>query len=573
MRFITESEVKGEGNGMLLGIDVGGTFTDAVVVDNGKILAIAKKPTTQGNLLNGIVEAIDKVLEHIAPAHIQRVALSTTVVTNSLVEGKTEAAGLLLIPGPGMNIAGLLPVEPFILSGYIDHRGREVSRPNKREVENVVQQLKGCRTLAVAGKFAVRNPAQEQLVAGWVRETYAPEHVTMGAQVSGTLNFLRRANSAYFNATVWRIFQMFAAAITKAVADRGIKAPLYILKADGGTMPLSHAEDVPVEAIFTGPAASVLGVMAMAAPESQAVSLDIGGTTTDIALWENGVPLFAPGGARINGFPTAVRSFWLRSVGVGGDSYVRRENGQIVVGPMRFGPAMALGGAQPTVSDAMRLLELTQYGEFELAELAMQRLANPNQTAADVAREVLGIAAGLISQAIRDMLAEQAAAPVYKVEDIVYGREFQPQMVLGVGGAAGGLAPMVAAELGVPCIVPPGAMVANAIGAAIARPTTEITLRADTAQGYYTVPELGIKQEFDKGKFSLDTAWTLAAGHLRERAAASGMAEAVADMERLYEEEFNVVRGFYTVGKIITCKLQIKPGVLITVTAKESAGV
>ncbi|MDF2572901.1 MAG: Hydantoinase/oxoprolinase [Sporomusa sp.] len=553
---------------MLLGIDVGGTFTDAVVLVNGQVASSAKLPTTHDGLLSGILAAIDKVLINIDAQKIERVALSTTIVTNALVEEKTDKVALLLMPGPGLNLTGLTPGQPNFLSGYTDHRGREQAAPVKEEVAALCRDLKGAQVAAVAGKFAIRNPAQEQVVAEWVREYLQPTQITLGAQVSGSLNFLRRVNSAYYNSAVWRIFTRFAAAIEAALAERAIVAPVYILKADGGTLPLAAAALRPVEAIFTGPAASVLGIMALANPEEPAISLDIGGTTTDIALWENGAPLFAPGGARVNGYPTAVRSFWLRSVGIGGDSYVRRENGILTVGPMRRGPAMANGGNEATITDALRVVGLIDYGDSQLARQAMDRVAANDQSPEDTAWETLRLAADTVCQAIHDMLKEQAARPVYKVEDIVYGEVFKPELVLGVGGAAMGLAPLVAEKLGLPWQVPSGHMVANAIGAASARPTTEITLRVDTAQGFYTVPELGIKQPVDKRRFTLQEAWVAAETHLAERATTGGMVEGSFHSERLYEEEFNIIRGFNTIGKIMTCTLQLKPGVLTPVDAR-----
>ncbi len=556
---------------MLLGIDVGGTFTDAVVVKEGRVLAAAKTPTTHQELLHGIVRAIDKVLAGITVQAIRRVALSTTIVTNALVEDKTDQVALLLMPGPGLNLTGLIPGQPRFLSGYTDHRGREQAKPIREEVADACRELKGTAVVAaVAGKFSVRNPLQEQTVAGWVNEYLRPAYTTLSAQASGSLNYLRRTNSAYYNSAVWRIFSNFAAAIEAALTERSITAPVYILKADGGTMPLAAARQQPVEAIFTGPAASVLGIMALANPAEATISLDIGGTTTDVALWQGGVPLFAPGGAAVNNYPTAVRSFWLRSVGIGGDSYVRREAGVLAVGPMRRGPAMANGGPEPAVTDALRVAGLIEYGDPTAARQAMARVAADNQTPEDAAYETLQLAVDRIVQAIQGMLAAEAARPVYKVEDIVYGEPFQPELVIGVGGAALGLAPLVAERLELPWQVPAGHMVANAVGAASARPTTEITLRADTAQGFYTVPELGLKQEFDKRRFTLEDAWRAADLHLAERAAAGGMAEAARYSERLYEEQFNVIRGFNTIGKIITCKLQLKPGVLMPVSVREA---
>lgn len=557
---------------MWLGIDVGGTFTDAVAVADQRLLAVAKTPTTSANLLEGIVAALDGVLAKVEAARIRRVALSTTIVTNTLVEGRLDPVALLLLPGPGLDPSRLTPAQPCILSGYVDHRGRVTAPPDREETRRVCRELAGTKKLAVAGKFAVRNPEPERMVAQWVRESLNPDHISLGAEMSGGLNFPRRANSAYYNAAVWQAFQNFAAAISTALAERRITAPVHILKADGGTMPMTAAAAMPVESIFTGPAASVLGIMALQPPAGEAVSLDIGGTTTDIALWRNGVPLFASGGARINGFPTAVRSFWLRSVGIGGDSYVRRAGEQLLVGPMRRGAAMSIGGPEPTVSDALRVAGMIDYGQLELAVQAMKQVALPGQTPVEAANQALAAAAREICRGIEEMIAEEAAAPVYKVEDIVRQVRFRPGLVVGVGGAAGGLAPWVAKTLGVPCQTPPGAMVANAIGAAVARPTTEITLQADTGQRYYTVPELGLRRELTDGRFTLAEAWIQASRHLQERSSREGIsADGLQDYptERIYEEEFPVVRGFRTTGKILTCKLQIKPGALTAVAGGE----
>jgi len=523
------------------------------------VLAQAKAPTTHGDLLAGILAALDAVMAGADRDRLRRVALSTTIVTNAAVEGKLEPTGLLLLPGPGMNISGLMPEKPYILSGYIDHRGREKAAPAEDEVRAACRQLAGRDVFAVAGKFAVRNPRHEQLVAKWLQHLAAPVHVTTGASLSGGLNFWRRANSAYYNAAVWRRFGQFARAVTQAMAERGIAAPVYILKADGGTMPLAAAGERPVEAVFTGPAASVLGVMALTAPKGEAVSLDIGGTTTDIALWRDGQPLFAERGAKIKDYPTAVRAFWLHSIGVGGDSAVRRDGDRIAVGPGREGAAMAAGGPVPTVADAMIVAGLADFGDRAAARAAMRRVAAAGEQPEAAARRVLDFVAAMIAAAVGRMIDEQAAEPVYRVEDVVRGRRLSPQALVGVGGAAPGLAPLVAERLGVSCTVPAMAMVANAVGAAVARPTVEVTLRADTAQGYYTVAELGLRAALPTRRFTLAEARDLAERHLAERAAAAGIPPA--PVETVYTEEFNLIRGFSTTGKIITCRLQIKPGV------------
>lgn len=546
---------------MFLGLDVGGTFTDGAVIVNGEVVSIVKTPTTHDNLLVGILAAVDQLVKEVGSKQFDRIALSTTIVTNALVTGDVDQVGLLIMPGPGMDIRPALPVEPYLLSGYIDHRGRVVSEPTSDEVKNACQRFSASDVFAVSGKFSVRNPSSELAVVKWLQGEKNPDHITMGCNVAGTLNFLRRTNSAYYNAAVWRKFNGFATAVEKMLTLRGISAPVHILKADGGTLPLDIARKYPVEAIFTGPAASVLGIMAMNPTSVPTLSLDIGGTTTDIALWQNGVPLFAEGGATVGGFVTALRAFRLRSVGIGGDSFVRREEGLLKVGPGRMGPAMAVGGKHPTVTDAMVVAKLIDYGNYELAIEAMKQVAVHGQTPNEVAEIVLNGATSIICQAIYQMLAEQATLPVYRVEDIIHGTAISVEQLIGVGGSARGLIPLVAKIMGLVYKIPEQGMVANAIGAAVARPTIDITLRADTTTGEYTVGELGIKNKLPSRKFALADAYKLAEKHLAEMAISRGISLGVTEI--IQSEEFNVIRGFNTVGKIITCRLQVKPGVLL----------
>jgi N-methylhydantoinase A/oxoprolinase/acetone carboxylase beta subunit len=546
---------------MFLGLDVGGTFTDGAVVVNGEVVSVAKTPTTHDNLLVGILVVIDQLIKEMGSKEFSRIALSTTIVTNALVEGKVDQVGLLIIPGPGMDIQAALPVEPYVLSGYIDHRGQVMAEPSLAEVRAALRQFDERAVFAVSGKFSVRNPSLELAVVKWLQEQASPDHITMGSGVAGALNFLRRTNSAYYNAAVWRHFNRFATAVESALTKRDIRTPVYILKADGGTLPLGVARNYPVEAIFTGPASSVLGIMAMNPTKIPSLSLDIGGTTTDIALWQNGVPLFAEDGAKVAGFVTALRGFRLSSVGLGGDSFVRRTpEGVLAVGPMRMGPAMAVGGKYPTVTDAMVVAQLIDYGNYELAVKAMEQVATQGQTVVEVADLVLDEAINIICAAINQMLAQQANQPVYCVEDMIRGTEISVEQIIGVGGSAGGLVPLIAKRMGLTYQIPVQEKVANAIGAAVARPTVDITLRADTVAGYYTVAELGIKNQLPSRKFVLADACELAAKHLAELALNRGIS--LGATEVVQSEEFNVIRGFNTVGKIMTCRLQVKPGVL-----------
>ncbi len=544
---------------MLLGIDVGGTFTDAVAIDDGRIVETVKVPTTHDNLLLGILAALDHIVARLNRP-IRRVALSTTWVTNALIEGKTDAVKLLLMAGPGMNLDGLLPVEPVFLPGYVDHRGVLVKTPAAEELQALIPEADG-GCYAVSGKFSVRNPAAENLLADWLAANRNPEHLTMASHLAGGLNFLRRTNGAYFNAAVWRRFQEFETAIKNALQERGVEAPVVILKADGGTLPLSAAGRQPAEAIFTGPAASVMGVEAIADCDGTLVSLDVGGTTTDIAIWQNGQAMLAPGGALVEGYPTALRAFRLLSVGVGGDSEVRREGENIVVGPLRSGPAMAVGGALPTLSDAMIVLGEASFGSRELAETAMLCLALPGEDGAQTAEAVLQAAAKQVADAVRGLLHQEETKPVYRVAEITQAARIELSGVIGVGGAAPALVRRVAAQLGVPCRLPRYGEVANAVGAAVSRPTLEINLRADTVAGRYSVGELGLEDALPLGVRSVSAVMQLTETYLRGRAANLGIE--CDEVEVVSFESFPVIRGFNRSGWIYQCRMQLAPGVLL----------
>lgn len=310
---------------MLLGLDVGGTFTDAVIIDGHRVVATAKRRTTKDNLMNGIGEALDAVLEGYDTSNIEQVTLSTTVVTNTIVEEKEQVVDLYVVTGPGRNVDDIFPVKPIYLQGYTDHRGIVVERTPAdavRGIANMVQTRSGTDLAAVSAKFGVRNPQEELSITEELKNTY--HAISNGSLLSGSLNFPRRTISAYFNSAVTPVFTVFKKNVEDALSARDIVAPLHILKADGGSLPIEHMVSRPVETAFTGPAATVLGLSALGVIGNQhTVALDIGGTTTDISLWKHGRPLMTKNGVSIREYPSAVRSFAITSVGIGGESVVR----------------------------------------------------------------------------------------------------------------------------------------------------------------------------------------------------------------------------------------------------------
>ena len=543
---------------MLLGIDVGGTFTDAVILEQGEIAAQAKRATTHDDVLHCVLAALDAVLKPKLAEKLERVVISSTIVTNALTEGRLDDVFLAVIAGPGMNIAGHLPVTPCYLQGYVDHRGKITAQ---LDLLKLLQQ-RGKGVAAVSGKFSVRNPQLEYQAEHELKKC-GYKKIFLGSGLSGELNFVRRTNSAYFAAQVYELFAHFCERIREALAERGVDAPVHILKADGGTLPLAVALEQPVEAVFTGPAASVLGIEALAAPTVNSISLDVGGTTTDIAFWENGLPLMAKRGAVINGFPTAVRAFHMRSVGIGGDSRIHKTADGYIVGPEREGPAAAVGGEVATLSDALIVAGYVSFGETARSLAALEKFGGEPRLEA---QKIIASAVGIIRETIEAMLDEWAKQPVYTVDDVIRGTEFVPAQLIGVGGGAPGLIKALGEAMELPVEIPAGAMVANAIGAAVARPTLSAGLRADTTEGFYIIPESGRRERLPK-RFTQKVAEELLSSWLREQTADWQLPDA--ETELISCEHFRTVHGYYDTGDIYNLRMQLRPGILYKVQGRE----
>lgn len=569
-----------KGGYMLLGLDVGGTFTDAVIIDAHRVVATAKRRTTKDNLMNGIGEALDAVLEGYDTSNIEQVTLSTTVVTNTIVEAKEQVVDLYVITGPGRNVDDIFPVEPIYLQGYTDHRGIVVERTPAdavRGIANMVQARSGIDLAAVSAKFGVRNPQEELSITEELKNTY--HTISNGSLLSGSLNFPRRTISAYFNSAVTPVFTVFKKNVEDALSARNILAPLHILKADGGSLPMEHMVSRPVETAFTGPAATVLGLSALGViGNKHTVALDIGGTTTDISLWKHGKPLMTKNGVSIREYPSAVRSFAVTSVGIGGESVIRLKNGNLTVGPERVGPSVALGGIEPTLGDALIVLGHANYGDFNLASRALQDLADAIQatlrsknvntsnnqltlikTASDVARLIVEKALQTIQHGINEVVKVENKRPIYVVADIVNPDVFVPEHIVVVGGTAPSLGPSIGEYLELPVTIPENAAVANAIGAALALSTIELTVHVDTKRRLLVIPELGVKQKNCTLKRA-EQVVERAKETLSEEAIRLGL-DTVQEIEVINIEDFPVVEGWQSMERLITVKVQLAAGV------------
>ncbi|CAK9330553.1 hydantoinase/oxoprolinase family protein [Thermoanaerobacter kivui] len=546
-----------------MGLDMGGTHVDAVIIDRGNIIDAVKTPTDHTNLFGSIWETLNHLLKGKDISSISHINLSTTISTNAIVEGKTAPVGMIIESGPGMEPSFLAcGSENIFITGYVDHRGREIKSFKPEEIQEAVIKFKekNIEACAVVAKFSVRNPIHEIKICKFLEDKFSP--VTMGHTLSGRLNFPRRVYTSYLNSAVYHVFRTFCESIKETMKKENINVPVNVLKADGGTISLEAAQKYPVNTILSGPAASLMGALAFNPGNKDGVLLDIGGTTTDISFVADGVPLFEPFGIKIANYNTLVRAIYSVSIGLGGDSAIHVENGEIKIGPHREGPPMAIGGLVPTPSDAMIVLGLLDFGDKERAISAMKDLGEKLQLDAKATAKLIYKKMGdIIKQEVNDILVEINSRPVYTVKELLYGKKLKPKYISIIGGPAKALAPLLEKEFNLPCYVPENYEIANAIGAALAKPTAEVTVLADTAEGKLSVPEMGIYEKIGRD-FTIEKAEQKALEILKEMASVVGASDKKVEGEITEKSSFNMVRGFYTCGKNIRVRAQIKPGLL-----------
>lgn len=555
---------------MLLGIDVGGTHTDAVLVGDDGILKSFKTRTDHDNLLGSVTSALEQVTSGFDVKKITNINLSTTLSTNAIVEDRLEKTGLFISSGPGVNPDNFVMGDyAFIIPGSIDHRGTETGRIDMSAVNRGLDRCResGVRVYAAVSKFSTRNRDHEELIAGAAGGQ--ADFVTTGYRLSSQLSFPRRVATAYYNSAVWRIYNSFTDAVIKGIEQIGIDAPVNILKADGGTMPVAVSRDIPVESILSGPAASIMGIIALCNIVHDSVILDIGGTTTDIAIFASGAPLIEREGIKLGGSPTLVRSLQNRSIGIGGDSVIRVNEGRVTVGPERKGPCMADGGSMPALIDALNLLGMAGFGDTAksadgIKELAASAKVRPEQ----LAEQALEYAVTAIRRAVDAMLDEINSKPVYTIHEMIEGKKIVPERIYIIGGPARAVAKAMTGPLEI--TVPEHFEVANAIGAALARTTFETELFTDTSKGVMTMPNLGIEQQVDR-RYSIEDAKHDALEHTRGFMSKAGYDTSVKP-ELVEVSAFRILNDYHSSGCDIRVKCQVKPGLIRTLYEKAKGG-
>ncbi|WP_170470333.1 hydantoinase/oxoprolinase family protein [Ruegeria arenilitoris] len=363
---------------LALGVDTGGTYTDAVLIrDESEVIASAKSLTTRADLAIGLGKAISAVLEQaqVSPDQISMASLSTTLATNALVEGQGGRVALIYI---GFKEADLekhglrdaLKGDPaLVIGGGHTHAGGEAKSLDVDGLEAFLASHKDVSGFAVAAQFATRNPAHELQAARIIAEkTGAP--VTCSHQLSAKLNGPKRAVTAVLNARLIGMIDRLIGRAQDQLIDLGITAPMMVVRGDGALMSAEQARERPIETILSGPAASIVGASWLTGVENALVS-DIGGTTTDVALIRDGKPAIDPAGAQVGGFRTMVEAVAMRTHGLGGDSQVHVVTeglgGGVFLGPRRVLPVSLIAAEAPEVVHAVldSQLRATTVGEHD----------------------------------------------------------------------------------------------------------------------------------------------------------------------------------------------------------------
>ena len=566
----------------IAGIDVGGTNTDAALIRDGVVVATAKVPTDHAHLVESTMAALEAVLNGHGKGEPFQLHLSTTLSTNAIIEDQGDPVAVLAIPGPGMRIEQLglgFPVE--LLRGSIDHRGREVAGLNPVEIQQRLRNAhrEGYMALAVVGKFSHRNPVHELEIEGMAKvHDQDFRHITLGHRLSGRPNFPRRLATSYLNASVAGQQAQFVDMVDNLIIQGRNISSVYLLKADGGTMTLKDSLIRPVETILSGPAASIMGAQALMMHEgANAVIVDIGGTTTDIAVQVGGEAVFQRQGAEIAHHKTLVPALFARSMGLGGDSEVRvvehrqhhedqGEGGerrwQLAIGPRRAGVPAALGGTKVTPTDAAVALGLASLGDATRARQAVAGLGEALGLDMEaMAKAIVDAFNRQLIEAILGVYRDLEARPVYTVSELLAPENIRPQVIVGLGGPAEVFIPLVARSMDIPWEILPHHKEANAVGAAASRPTAAVTLHADTALATMTVPEMDYVGKIPRPLFfDLKKARAEATRWAASKGAELGVTE-LDDIVIMEEESFNLVRGFYTTGRIFTIRAQVRPSV------------
>jgi N-methylhydantoinase A/oxoprolinase/acetone carboxylase beta subunit len=326
-----------------LGIDAGGTYTDVAMVDfaTSKVVNAGKTPTTHPDPSGGIRDALARVDADLLP-QVSMVSLATTFATNAIVEDRGAKAGLILVGYDDMPPGIPRTANVLMVKGGHTVTGEEKAPLDLGAIEERLDAfIEGLDAVAVTGFFSVRNPQHELRVAQLIRDRFNLP-VVRGHRLSMLLDAVKRATTAWWNARLIPLISNLIRSTTEVLSERGIQAPLMVVRGNGTLMSAHTALDRPVDTLLSGPAASILGAKHLSGLEN-ALIVDMGGTTTDMATLAGGRVAIDPQGAQVGRWKTHVEAAKVRTIGLGGDSLISANGDQrLSVGPRRVLPLCML---------------------------------------------------------------------------------------------------------------------------------------------------------------------------------------------------------------------------------------
>jgi N-methylhydantoinase A/oxoprolinase/acetone carboxylase beta subunit len=443
---------------MRIGIDVGGTNTDAVLMDERRVLAEVKTPTT-ADVTSGIVAALRTLIADggVEASQVQGVMIGTTHFTNAVVEAKRlmpTACIRLGLPAtlalPPMvdwpdRLRQALGDHHFLVHGGHEFDGREISPLDPDELRAVAQEIRNreIRSIAISSVFSPVNAEFEQRAAELVLEELPDAAISLSHEI-GRIGLLERENATVMNACLRDLAVHIVDAFHAALAEFGIGAPVYLSQNDGTLMSVDFAERYPVATFASGPTNSMRGAAFLSGILECAVA-DIGGTTSDVGVLHHGFPREASIAVEVGGVRTNFRMPDVFSFGLGGGSLVRGEGDSLTIGPDSVGyelteRALVFGGGELTATDIAVGAGLAEIGDPE---------------------RVASLDRGLVDRAVRMIEASIAES----VDRMKTSAGDIPVVVVGGGSILLGEGLAGASEV----VKPDHFAVANAIGAAIAQ--------------------------------------------------------------------------------------------------------
>ncbi|MCL2160173.1 MAG: hydantoinase/oxoprolinase family protein [Oscillospiraceae bacterium] len=347
-----------------IGIDTGGTYTDAVAYDfsSGQILGSAKSPTTKEDLSIGILGALDALPKDLAQK-AELVSLSTTLATNACVEGRGGKAKLIFFGGDkkvidenGKKYGLPLAEDMYIQESHTDfYGGAKQDVDWELFLKNAKTEFEDLDGVGIIEKNAARNGGSVEKKAKklFMAEQNVP--VVCGNELFSELNCLQRGSSTLLNAGLFCVIKEFLDAIKLALKKRNIKATVVIVRSDGSLMSEEFASVRPVETLLCGPAASAVGAARLSG-EPDCVVVDMGGTTTDIALIRGGAPVFVTEGVSVGKWRTFVSGLYVKTFGLGGDSAVHYRGEELILEEYRVTPLCIAAHKYPKILENLKKL-------------------------------------------------------------------------------------------------------------------------------------------------------------------------------------------------------------------------